>query len=137
MTEENRRLNVQFEYEKAEVSVREVHVLIEQDLWAAAVSRAYYGMFHLARALLFALGMEVRSHSGIIHLLSAHLVRTGAFPAEMIRAFSRMQRLREDADYQTAMRFDQETAQEARLALLAFRKETATFLREKGYLPQT
>ncbi|MHC9543536.1 MAG: HEPN domain-containing protein [Vulcanimicrobiota bacterium] len=136
MTEENRRLNVQFEYEKADVSVREVEVLIEQSLWAAAVSRAYYGMFHLARALLFALGMEAKSHSGMVHLLSAHLVRTEAFPPEMIRAFSRMQRLREDADYQTAMRFDQETAQEARLTLLAFRKETVTFLQEKGYIPQ-
>lgn len=66
--------------------------------------------------------------------MSAHLVRSSEFPAEMVRAFSRMQRLREDADYQTAMRFDEGTANEAIRTFLAFRKETELFLGKRKYL---
>lgn len=91
MTEENCRLNVHFEWEKADESLLEIKALMEKDLWAAAISRAYYGIFHLARALLFGFGLEAKSHSGMVHLLSAHLVRNCLFSAEMIRAFSNLQ----------------------------------------------
>jgi len=107
---------------------------MERGLWAASLSRAYYGMFHMARALLFSHGLEARSHSGLIHLLNAHMVRTGEFPREMAHTLSRLQRLREDADYQTAMRFDDEMAREARQSLLAFHSEAESFLRHKGFL---
>jgi uncharacterized protein (UPF0332 family) len=136
MTEDNCRLNVQFEWEKADESLLEVNALLEKKLWAAAISRAYYGIFHLGRALLFASGLEARSHGGMVHLLSAHLARNNEFSTEMIRAFSRLQRLREDADYQAAMRFEEETAEEALRTFLAFREETESFLRSKGMLPR-
>jgi uncharacterized protein (UPF0332 family) len=100
VTDENCRLNIQFEWEKAGESLVEVEALVERNLWAAAISMAYYGMFHMARALLFSLGLEARSHSGLVHLLNAHLVRAGEFPREMAHTLSRLQRLREDADYQ-------------------------------------
>lgn len=134
MTGENRRLNVQFEWEKAEESRQEIEALTERQLWAAAISRAYYGVFHLARALLFTLGLEARSHGGLVHLISAHLVRSGDFPPEMVHIFSRLQRLREDADYQTAMRFDEDTAKEALQYFLDFQAKTESFLRTKGFL---
>jgi len=42
--------------------------------------------------------------------------------------------LREDADYQSAMSFDNDTAEEAKQTYLEFRMETESFLRAKGYL---
>jgi uncharacterized protein len=134
VTEENRRLNVQFEWEKAAATFLAVEALLERNLWADAISRAYYGIFHLARALLFSQGLEAKSHSGMIHLLSAHLVRTGDFPTTMVRAFSHMQRLREDADYQSAMSFDRDTAEDAKRTFLDFQKEAESFLRAQGHL---
>ncbi|MDQ7826410.1 MAG: HEPN domain-containing protein [Candidatus Eremiobacteraeota bacterium] len=134
MTEENKKLNVQFEWERAGESIRAAEVLLSQDLWADTVSKAYYGMFHLARALLFSLGMEAKTHGGMVHLMSMHLVRTGELPSSMVQDFSLMQKRREDADYQVAMRFERSNALEARELLLRFRKETETFLRLKGYL---
>jgi len=80
------------------------------------------------------MAVEAESHSGMIYLLSVHLVRTGDFPADMVKAFSHMQRLREDADYQSAMSFDNDTAEEAKQTYLEFRMETESFLRAKGYL---
>jgi hypothetical protein len=60
--------------------------------------------------------------------------RLNEFPREMAHILSRLQRLREDADYQTAMRFDREMAMEARQSLLAFHSETESFLRKKGFI---
>ena len=135
MTGENCRLNVLLELEKAEVSLQEVEVLMERSLWDAAISRAYYGIFHLARALLFSMGLEARSHGGVIHLLSMHLVRTGAFPGEMVRALSRMQKLREDADYQTTLHFDQEAAEESKNTFTRFKNTAESYLIKEGFFP--
>jgi len=126
---------VSFEWEKAAESFLAVEALLEKSLWADAISRAYYGIFHMVRALLFSQGLEVKSHGGMVHLLSMHLVRTGDFPADMVKAFSHMQRLREDADYQSAMKFDRDTAEEAKRIYLEFRREAEIFPRAKGYLP--
>lgn len=134
MTDENRRLNVASEWDRVDEAVREVEALQGGRLWGAAVSRAYYGMFHAARALAFAEGMEVRSHAGLVHLLSLHLVRTGRFPADQIRLLSQAQQLREDADYQVAALFDENAAREARERLLQFRDAARTFLCAAGLL---
>jgi uncharacterized protein (UPF0332 family) len=75
VTNENCRLNVKFEWEKAQQSLLEVEALMERSLWAAAISRAYYGIFHMARALMFSKGLEARSPSGLIHMFNVHLVR--------------------------------------------------------------
>lgn len=134
MTQESRLANIRFEWLRVEESLREVEILVAGRLWAAAVSRAYYGMFHVARALAFSEGLEVRTHSGLIHLLSSHLVRQGRFPAEMIRLLSQTQRMREDADYETALVVDEAAALDAQQRLLRFRQEGEGFLRSGGFL---
>jgi uncharacterized protein (UPF0332 family) len=133
MTGDNRQANVGFEWARVDEAVREVDTLMGAELWSAAVSRAYYGMFHAARALAFSEGLEVRTHAGLVHLLSANLVRSGRFPSEMIRLLSQTQRMREDADYETALTFDRLAADDARTRLSAFRSETERFLRDGGY----
>lgn len=132
MTEKNRRENVSLELEAAERCATEATTLRSAGLWSGAVSRAYYAMFHLGRALLFSLEMEARTHAGMVHLLSLHLVRPGQFPAQQVRSFSQMQRLREDADYQTAVLFDEAAARLAEEQVNAFRQATLECLRARG-----
>lgn len=96
MTEENRRENVRLELERAETTVRAVEVLIGGGFWAEAVSRSYYGMFYLARALLYSVGQEVRTHSGTVRQLSLLFVRTGLLSPDLVRRFSQLQQSRED-----------------------------------------
>ncbi|MGE0491250.1 MAG: HEPN domain-containing protein [Vulcanimicrobiota bacterium] len=97
-------------------------------LWGGSVSRAYYAMFHLARALLYSLELESMTHTGMVGQLSLHLVRAGRFPAAQVRAFSQMQRMREDADYQAAVVFDEAGAREALNHMEAFRQATEACL---------
>jgi uncharacterized protein len=110
MTGENRRRNALDELERAEVCLKEARALQEAMLPYGAASRAYYAVFHAARALLVSIGLEVRSHKALVSLLGEHFVRPGQMSPAMGRLVSRMQRDREDADYASGAVFTQEEA---------------------------
>ena len=87
-------------------------MLVRAGMPYGAASRAYYAVFHGARALLFSVGIEPRSHRGIVALVGDHFVRPGRLSPEMGRLLSRMQRDREDADYLTGAVFTDAEASE-------------------------
>lgn len=99
MTGENRRRNAADELARAETCLTEARSLHAASLPYGAASRAYYAVFHAARALLFSLGLEARTHKGVVSLVGEHFVRPGRLSSTMGRLVSRMQRDREDADY--------------------------------------
>lgn len=49
------------------------------------LSRAYYAVFHAARALLVSLGLEIKSHRAVLNQMSDHFVRTGRLAPELAR----------------------------------------------------
>ena len=130
MTSDNRRRNAELELARAVEVSEEVEVLLTARKWTGAVARTYYAMFHLARALLFALGLEATTHAGVAHLLNVHLVRAGRFPAAQVRALRQLQRLREDADYDPAMVFDEAAALDSRAWLVDFRGQAEALVEE-------
>lgn len=76
-----------------------------------AVSSAYYGAHHAARALLFSLGLEVRSHKALRSLLSRHFVRAGVIPRDTSRRLAELFDARHKADYGVRTRFSREQAE--------------------------
>jgi uncharacterized protein (UPF0332 family) len=107
MTEENRRANVQREVSRGDETLESAELLLAAGKSADAVSRAYYGAFHYARALLLTLGEEPITHSGVETLLHRHWVRTGRLDPEIARRFSKLQKMRIDADYAADFVFTQ------------------------------
>jgi uncharacterized protein len=105
VTGENRRRNAADELGRADTCLKEARALHEASLPYGAASRAYYAVFHAARALLFSAGVEATTHKGTVALLGQHFVRAGLLSAGMGRLVSRMQRDREDADYSTGAVF--------------------------------
>jgi uncharacterized protein (UPF0332 family) len=105
VTDENRRHNGAEELARATICLQEARALQEAQLPYGAASRAYYVVFHAARALLASIGIEVRTHKGVVSTLGEHFVRPGTLSAAMGRLLSRMQRDREDADYVTGAVF--------------------------------
>jgi uncharacterized protein len=99
VNERNRRLNAQAELERADTCLEEARHLQQAELPYGAASRAYYAVFHAARALLFSLGLEPTSHRGVGSLLGEHFVRPGLLSPELARLVSRMHADRHDADY--------------------------------------
>jgi uncharacterized protein (UPF0332 family) len=112
VTGENQRRNALDELFRAETCLQEARALDQAGFPYGAVSRAYYAVFHAAQALLFSVGIEVRTHKAMVSLIGEHFVRPGRLSSTMGRLVSRMQRDREDADYATGAVFtDQEANQ--------------------------
>lgn len=110
MTADNRRRNALDEFARAETCLNEAQALAAGGFPYGAASRAYYAVFHAARALLVSAGLEVKTHRGVVSMLGDHFVRSGRLSPDMGRLVSRMQRDREDADYEPGAVF---TAEEA------------------------
>ena len=99
MTGDNRRKNIAIEVERGNGSIESAEILLGAAKLPDAVSRAYYGALHYARALLLTLGEEPVTHAGVERLLHRDLVRTGELDADVARLFGRLQKMRLDADY--------------------------------------
>lgn len=89
MTPENRGLNASAELERARTCLAEAEQLHEAGFANGATSRAYYAVFHAARALLFSIGIEPTSHRAVVSLIGEHFVRSARLSPELGRLISR------------------------------------------------
>jgi uncharacterized protein (UPF0332 family) len=101
---------------------------------ADAVSRTYYAALHYLRALLFARGLDPRSHQGAHHLFNQEFVRSGLFPAKVNKLLASLQRMREQADYDPGMLFDADDAREQIIEVRAFGDRATAILRSERLL---
>ena len=98
MTDENRKRNVAESLARAREAVRAAETLLAAGLHGDAVSRTYYAAFHYVRALLFARGLESRSHAGVFHLLNREFLKPGLLPHVSNWQLAGLQRSREMGD---------------------------------------
>lgn len=68
--------------ESAEERLKAARLLLERQMYADAVSRAYYAVFQAARAALATRDLDSRKHSGIIGLFNQQFVKTGILPKD-------------------------------------------------------
>lgn len=134
MTEDNRRRNIDAEVRRGDESLESAEILLAAGKHADAVSRAYYGAFHYARALLLTVGEEARTHGGLDRLLQRDLVRSGQFDPDVARLFSRLQKFRQDADYTAEFVFTGNAAREEVDAARRFIEEAQALLRRGGWV---
>ncbi len=134
MTERNRRENIREELERADRSLQASSVLGGHGFFNEAVSRLYYYLLYLIRALLLTKGLEPRSHEGALRWLALHFVKSGAFPTESSHTFSKLMKLREEADYNPSYSFTAEDYDGLRREAEALADRIRAFLRQEGYL---
>jgi len=96
--------------EKASERLSTARLLFENERYEAAVSRTYYGMFHAAKALLETEGSSPKTHAGVNSELGK-LFRD-RIDLELLREFSRIQEIRQDADYGTLSEFSKEQVED-------------------------
>jgi uncharacterized protein (UPF0332 family) len=134
VTTENRRKNIAAEVRRGNEAIESAQILLDAGKHADAVSRAYYGAFHYARALLLMLGEEARTHGGLERLLQRDLVREGKLDADVARLFSRLQKFRLNADYDAEFVFTAQGATEELAAARSFVGEARMVLTRGAWL---
>ena len=115
MTDENRKRNARDEAAIGEETLRAASALLGLGFPNDAVSRAYYAMVHFARAVLFLDGLQPKTHRGVVSVLLDS--RTPArLPRGAIDDLSRLQTLRDVADYSLTRLTDEKAASEVAAA---------------------
>ncbi|ALM75238.1 HEPN domain-containing protein [Thermococcus barophilus] len=96
----------------AEESLNEAKILLEKSLYRGAISRAYYSMFHSARALLLTKNLSPRKHSGIVRMLGLEFVSKGYLEEVYAKAYKYAFDMRQKADYGVEFDISKEVAEE-------------------------
>jgi uncharacterized protein (UPF0332 family) len=114
MTGDNRIANAVAEMAAAQDALRVAEVALGLAIRRDAMSRAYFALFHAARAMLLLEGVEPNPHAGdaprtpghtyVVHLLGEHLLRPGKLDRPALALVTRMEAYREASDY--AYEFD-------------------------------
>ena len=99
LTGEERTLLAENELDAAHEAWEAADVLVTQRLYKDALTRAYFGLFHAARALLFCEGYDARGPNAVVEVLSLRFAGPGEMPAEAPAVLARGQRYRELADW--------------------------------------
>lgn len=108
MTAENREQNIHEELNRAKESFEAAKLLFDKRLLNDGISRLYYFLFHLVKALLLTKGLEPKSHEGSLRLLGMHFVKTGILQPADSHIFARLMKYRQEADYNPSYSFTQE-----------------------------
>ncbi|MGA1864257.1 MAG: HEPN domain-containing protein [bacterium] len=133
MTEENKRKNIKSELDKASEILSEANLLYKNDYISGAVSRLYYSMLHIIRALLLTKGLEPKSHEGVLRIFSLHFVKEGPFDTKDAHLFARLMKYREEADYNPVYEFIEEDFVEFKKELECLSDKINEYLKERGY----
>ena len=98
------------ELKKAEQALKAAQNLLADGLYDDAVSRAYYAVFHGARAALKIKGIETVSHKGLISQFALHLVKVGEVEEEYGDILRQIKEDRETGDYEPLVTFGSDEA---------------------------
>lgn len=99
LNDEERRIIVNLELEKATNTMAQIPALQELGYWDNIANRLYYAVFHAVNALLINDGHPVNTHKGVIALFGNYYIRTGIFASEDGRLYSDLQTMRNNSDY--------------------------------------
>lgn len=86
--------------EKSKRKLESAKIMLENQLYEDAISRAYYAMFHAAKALLLTKNIEPLTHKGVISMLGLHFVNTGILNDSYGKMLAYGKEFRENGDYE-------------------------------------
>jgi len=93
---------------RAHETEKEARLLFENQMFAAAINRIYYSMFHALSALAIRVGFETSKHGQLIGWFNKSYIRTGLadikYSKIIIRAFEK----RMDSDYNDFLDFTED-----------------------------
>lgn len=87
------------EIEKGEEKLNAAAYLRKGGFYEDAVSRAYYSMFHCAKAVLAIKNIDARTHKGVTRMFGLHVVKADDVEEYYGKALRFAKEVREKSDY--------------------------------------
>lgn len=100
---------IQYRIDRANETIEEVRVHIENRFWNTAINRMYYACFYAVSALLARDKIEVSSHSGVRQKFGENFVKIGRIDRDLAKHFTELFEKRHKGDYNDFYDYDEET----------------------------
>lgn len=100
LSDEQREIAVELLIEKSERNMEQAIRNADMGYWDLVANRLYYSVFHAVTALMLVDGIQTSTHKGTSSQFGRHYVLTGKFSRSDGMLYSRLQTMREKADYQ-------------------------------------
>ena len=94
-------------------------------------NRAYYAIFHSARAILILEGLDYKKHSAVIASFRQRFVKTGVFSTEISKIIGRAFEIRTEADYEDFFIISKEEVEKQLEDAKHFVNQMEQYLQEK------
>ena len=102
LSDEERRIIVDLELEKANRTYDAAIIMVEKEHWESAANRLYYALFHAVNALLIHDGHQVNTHKGSHALFGMYYIKTNKLPREYSNIYQKLESIRDESDYNWA-----------------------------------
>ncbi len=88
-----------YRLEKAKTDLKDAQKSYAENMPETAANRAYYAIFHAARAVLILDGQDYRKHSGVISFFRKSFIKTGILNESLSEIIKNAFELRTESDY--------------------------------------
>jgi uncharacterized protein (UPF0332 family) len=123
------------EIKSSQERLEAAEILLKNGKIVDSISRAYYAMFHAARALLYLYGVEPRTHEGVIREFSRIITEEKLMDKKFGRNLRQVFETRESGDYRVGVIFEEEDAKDvlekAKEFVMQIKKISEKIIKEK------
>ena len=121
--DEQREALIKYRLEQAQSAVSEAQVLIDNEMFRAAVNRIYYGMFYVVLALGLKYGFETSKHGQLIGWFNKNFIKDRKINTQYGRILKNAFDFRQKGDYATFTEFSKDE-------VIEMYKDMKDFIRE-------
>ena len=112
ISQDERNELIKYRLEQADETINDVHVLIDNERYRAAINRIYYGVFYSLSALGLANEFETSKHKQLIGWFNKNFVHKELIEAKYGKIANQAFNFRSKGDYELYVEFDRETVLE-------------------------
>jgi len=102
---------IRYRMQRAEQTLEDARLLVENEKWNAAVNRLYYACFYAVSALLLKNGFSSQTHDGARTLFGQHFVKNGLVEKKYGKLYSKLFDHRQKGDYGDLYDFDRDAVE--------------------------
>lgn len=113
MTEQEKHEMISYRIQRANDTIKEVEILIENQLWTTSINRIYYACFYAISGLLLKHNIKAESHGGTRRMFGLHFIKTGIISKDLGKFYTDIFDMRQTGDYDDFVDFTKEDVIEA------------------------
>ena len=108
MNESDRKELVTYRLNKPNRTLKEIDILLKNELWNTAVNRMYYACYYAVSALLLQNAIQAQTHAGVRQMFGMHFIKPGKIEKDLGKFYTDIFDKRQTGDYEDFVEFEKE-----------------------------